>query len=93
MLQILRRGLTSANVQCEFLACTSVDAGMYNKNEQNDTSKSALNFSIAMQHVNRIIQKFPAEHPRIMIDRHGGRIQYRNDLQLCWPRSTHPSPR
>ena len=83
---ILRRGLTSANVQCEFLACTSVDAGMYNKRTKH-TSKSALNFSIAMQHVNRIIHKFPAEHPRIMIDRHGGRIRYRNDLQLCWPRA------
>jgi len=34
------------------------------------------------------MQKFGNLHPRIMIDRHGGRIQYRNDLQLCWPEAS-----
>ena len=34
------------------------------------------------------MQQFGNMHPRIMIDRHGGRIRYRNDLQLCWPEAS-----
>jgi ribonuclease HII len=81
---ILRRGLAEMNVRCESITCTSVNAAKYNERTQH-ASKAALNFSIAMQHVDAITKRWPKEHPRIMIDRHGGRIQYRNDLQLCWP--------
>jgi len=81
---ILRRGLEEANVRCALLACYSVDAAKYNERTKH-ASKAALNFSLAMQHVDAITRRWSNEHPRIMIDRHGGRIQYRNDLQLCWP--------
>jgi ribonuclease HII len=83
---VLCRGLAKANVRCELLSCTSVDAAKYNKRTEH-ASKAALNFSIAMHHVDTIIKQWPNEHPRIMVDRHGGRIQYRNDLQLCWPQA------
>jgi ribonuclease HII len=81
---LLQRGLAEANVRCDLLACTSIDAANYNASTQH-TSKASLNFSVAMQHVDAITKRWPSEHSRIMIDRHGGRIQYRNDLQLCWP--------
>jgi ribonuclease HII len=68
------------------MKCSVVDAENYNKQTLH-TTKSALNFSIAMQHANTIIQKFPTQHPRIMVDRHGGKIKYRNDIQLFWPNS------
>lgn len=83
---ILRRGLAQANVRCALLECTSVDAANYNKRTEH-ASKAALNFSLAMQHVETITKRWKNDHPRIMIDRHGGRIHYRNDLQLCWPQA------
>jgi ribonuclease HII len=81
---LLRRGLEKADVHCALLRCISVDAAKYNERTEH-SSKAALNFSLAMQHVDAITKQWANEHPRIMIDRHGGRIQYRNDLQLCWP--------
>ncbi|MBC8309714.1 MAG: hypothetical protein ISR75_05040 [Phycisphaerales bacterium] len=81
---LLRRGLAKENIRCALLRCISVDAEKYNERTEH-SSKAALNFSLAMQHVAAITKQWANEHPRIMIDRHGGRIQYRNDLQLCWP--------
>ena len=80
----LQRALTEKQISCAHMECTSVDVATYNKRTEHAT-KSALNFSVAMQHVDSISSKFPEEHPRIMIDRHGGKIKYRDDLQLFWP--------
>jgi len=80
----LKTALSDAHITCGLMECTAVDVEKYNERTANAT-KSALNFSVAMGHVHRIIQKYPTEHPRIMIDRHGGKIKYRNDLQLFWP--------
>jgi ribonuclease HII len=82
----LRRTLQKINIECAHMECTAVDVGVYNERTKHAT-KSSLNFSIAMHHVNRILKKFPIQHPRIMIDRQGGRIRYRNDLHLFWPNS------
>lgn len=80
----LRHGLEHANVRCELLTCLAIDAETYNERTEIE-SKSALNFSTAMHHVDAIIRRWKNEHPRIIVDRHGGKIRYRNDLQLCWP--------
>ena len=82
----LNRSLKDANITCDWLTCESIDVQMYNERTTIE-SKAALNFSIAMNHVNTIMKRYPTQHPRIMIDRHGGRSRYRNDLQLCWPES------
>jgi ribonuclease HII len=82
----LKRVLIEKQITCVHMECSSVDVGVYNERTKHAT-KSALNFSIAMHHVNRILKKFPTEHPRIMIDRHGGRTRYRDDLLLFWPES------
>jgi len=79
----LMAALLLADITCGNMACTAVDVKKYNELTKHST-KSALNFSIAMQHVDAIMSQFPTEHPRIMIDRHGGKIKYRNDLQLFW---------
>ena len=80
----LRRAFEAAHITCAHMECSVVDAEVYNQRTEHAT-KSALNFSLAMKHVDRIIHKFPTQHPRIMIDRHGGKVNYRNDLQLSWP--------
>ena len=80
----LHRALTKAKITCDWMRCNSIDAGMYNE-RTTLANKASLNFSMAMHHVHAIMERYPTQHPRIMIDRHGGRSQYRNDLQLCWP--------
>ena len=80
----LNRALENAKIKCDWLICDSVDVQMYNKRTSIE-SKAALNFSMAMNHVNTIMKRYSTQHPRIMVDRHGGRTNYRNDLQLCWP--------
>jgi ribonuclease HII len=80
----LNRALENAKIKCDWLICDSVDVQMYNKRTSIE-SKAALNFSMAMNHVHTIMKRYPTHHPRIMVDRHGGRTNYRNDLQLCWP--------
>ncbi|MBT4524595.1 MAG: hypothetical protein HOI88_05360 [Phycisphaerae bacterium] len=80
----LNRALENAKIKCDWLICDSVDVQMYNKRTSIE-SKAALNFSMAMNHVHTIMKRYPTQHPRIMVDRHGGRTNYRNDLQLCWP--------
>jgi ribonuclease HII len=80
----LNRTLEKTSIRCDWLTCESIDVRMYNERTSVAT-KAALNFSIAMNHVNTIMKRYPTQHPRIMVDRHGGRSRYRNDLQLCWP--------
>ena len=80
----LNRALEDAKIKCDWVTCESVDARMYNERTSVE-SKAALNFSMAMKLVHEIMERHPNNHPRIMIDRHGGRSHYRNDLQLCWP--------
>jgi ribonuclease HII len=80
----LARELQRTSVRCDWLTCKSIDVQNYNE-RTSLASKAALNFATAMQLVESIASKFPTEHPRIMIDRHGGRIRYRQDLQQAWP--------
>ena len=81
---ILRKHLKEANILCPWMKCTSIDVSDYNE-QTKFASKAALNFATAMKHVDGLLSKYGNNHPRIMIDRHGGRIQYRQELQLCWP--------
>ena len=80
----LARSLQNSGVRCDWITCKSIDVKDYNI-RTSLASKAALNFAMAMQHVESIARRWPKEHPRIMIDRHGGRIRYRQDLQLAWP--------
>ncbi len=80
----LARNLKQSGVRCDWLACKAIDVKDYNE-RTSLASKAALNFATAMQLVESITMKYPSEHPRIMIDRHGGRIRYRQDLQQAWP--------
>jgi ribonuclease HII len=80
----LARSLQHSGVRCDWITCKAIDVKDYN-NRTSLASKAALNFAMAMQLVESIARRWPEEHPRIMIDRHGGRIHYRQDLQLAWP--------
>ena len=84
---MLCKHLKEINISCPWMKCTSIDVGDYNE-QTKFASKAALNFATAMKHVDGILAQYGDEHPRIMIDRLGGRIQYRQELQLCWPEAS-----
>jgi hypothetical protein len=47
--------------------------------------KSSVNLAAALRLVDRIWRTWPEQHPRIILDRHGGRTHYLDDLRLAWP--------
>ncbi len=79
----LRRTLAECHARCDWIACRSIDAGTFNDRTDLE-SKAAVNFATAMTLVEAIIERSGADHPRILIDRHGGRLHYRQDLQRCF---------
>ncbi len=81
---MLRKQLKASNIMCPWMKCTSIDVCDYNEQTKFAT-KASLNFATAMKHVDGLLAMYGNDHPRIMVDRHGGRIQYRQELQLCWP--------
>ncbi|MBC8523153.1 hypothetical protein H8D29_04435 [PVC group bacterium] len=80
----LDRALLNSGVRCDWISCRAIDVKDYNQ-RTSLASKAALNLAMAMQLVESIAKRWHYEHPRIMIDRHGGRIRYRQDLQQAWP--------
>lgn len=81
----LHRAMNRASIRCEMLRCEAIDAAEFNDLVRKTSSKAAVNMAAALRHVNAIWSRWPSVHPRIIIDRHGGRTHYREELQLAWP--------
>jgi hypothetical protein len=81
----LRRGLERAGVRCARLACTCVDVGDFNTRLARAGSKATVNFDAIVQLLDSIWRAWPEAHPRIVVDRQGGRMLYREPLSLCFP--------
>ena len=58
----LQKNPSRNKCQCAHMECTAVDVGVYNERTEHAT-KSSLNFSIAMHHVNRILEKISNRAP------------------------------
>lgn len=81
----LDRAMSSAGVRCEMLRCEVIDAGEFNEQVAQTSSKAAVNMAAALRLIECVWQRWPHAHPRIIIDRHGGRTHYREELQFGWP--------
>ncbi len=81
----VRRALDAAGVRCGLLRCEAIDAESFNEGVQRMGRKSNVNFGAAMRLVEAIWRKWPEDHPRVIVDRHGGRTHYRNELQMSFP--------
>lgn len=81
----LARRLSSEGVSVRQMGCEAVDARELNDSIDRHGQKAAINFEAAMRLADRIWQAHEADHPRLMIDRHGGRTHYREPLQMMWP--------
>jgi len=82
---MLHRAMQKAGVALELLRCEAIDADAFNQQVRVTNSKASVNFASAMRLVDGIWNRWREAHPRIVIDRHGGRTHYREDLQLCYP--------
>jgi ribonuclease HII len=80
----LKRAMTAAAVRCELLACEAIDAAPFNHAVRRMGRKSAVNLGAAMRHAETIWQRWPDDHPRVIIDRQGGRTHYLRELQLAF---------
>jgi hypothetical protein len=84
----LARVMRDNAVTCAGLHCDAIDAGPFNQHIARTRSKANVNMVTALRLVDQIWQRWPCEHPRIILDRHGGRIRYREELQLAWPEAS-----
>lgn len=82
---MLHRALDHTSINLELLRCEAIDANAFNQQVDITGSKASVNFSAAMRLADAVWRKWPGEHPRLVIDRHGGRTHYREDLQFCFP--------
>lgn len=81
----LNRALSETGILCPLLSCEAIDAGDFNEQIARTKSKASVNLAAALRLVQRIWNQWPDHHPRIVLDRHGGRLHYREELQLAWP--------
>lgn len=81
----LHRALAASGVRCAALSCELVDAGEFNRRYGLSRNKATVSFDSVIRLVESIWRQWPQEHPRVVIDRQGGRNHYRESLALCFP--------
>jgi ribonuclease HII len=81
----LARCMSRLGVSVELMRCEAVDVRELNESIERHGQKAAINFEAAMRLADEIWRSCEADHPRLMIDRHGGRTHYREPLQMMWP--------
>lgn len=80
----LRLACAHAGVRFTRIACDALDGARFNELAAK-SQKSEMNFEMAMRHVHRVWTEHGPQHPRVVVDRHGGRMHYREPLQLFFP--------
>lgn len=81
----LGRALDRTGIRVARLAVETIDAGPFNASLRRSGSKARVNIEAVLRHLDAVWRAFPDEHPRVVVDRQGGRIHYREVLQQCWP--------
>ncbi len=81
----LRRAMESANVVCSSLRCIVIDAGEFNEQIDIMGTKAGVNLRHVMCLIDGVWRTHGEHHPRIIVDRQGGRTHYLRDLQLTFP--------
>jgi hypothetical protein len=70
-----------AEARCEAMWCRVIDADELNRSVARSGSKADVNFNAAVGLIDQIWSRWPDQHPRVVIDRHGGRTRYAAGLQ------------
>ncbi len=75
------RAMERAEARCEAMWCRVIDAAELNRSVARSVNKADVNFNAAVGLIDSIWSRWPDEHPRVVIDRHGGRTRYAAGLQ------------
>jgi hypothetical protein len=81
----LRQTMQVEAIRCEHLCCETIDAASFNSQMQAMGAKSSVNFCSVLRHIDAVWKRWPNDHPRVIVDRQGGRTHYLRDLLHAWP--------
>ena len=81
----LRKAMMEQRITCELLRCEAIDVEAFNRQTELVGSKSTINFGAVMRLADAVWNTWPAAHPRIVVDRQGGRRRYLDELLLAYP--------
>ena len=77
----LQRAMRRAGIRCEAMSCRVIGAEELNRSVAARGTKADVNFDAALGLVDAVWSRWPDDHPRIIIDRHGGRTRYGEGLE------------
>ncbi|MGE0434041.1 MAG: hypothetical protein AB7S36_17430 [Planctomycetota bacterium] len=81
----LHRGLDAAGIRLEGLRVRPVLVGEFNDLLDHTGNKADAHFSVIASIIARLWQRFP--RLRVVVDRQGGRMYYRDTLRRCFPQA------
>jgi len=81
----VRRAMERAGVTCATIRCEAVDAASFNERVRRTGTKAGVNFEAVSRLVAGVWDRWPDAHPRVVVDRQGGRTHYLDDLQVAFP--------
>ncbi|MHC4947378.1 MAG: ribonuclease H family protein [Planctomycetota bacterium] len=84
----LRRALETQGVEGPVIRCEAIHADDFNRQVEAMGNKANVNFCRAMRLADAVWRRWGADHPRLVVDRHGGRTQYRDELRQVFPEAT-----
>lgn len=72
----VQRAMGRAAVRCEAIRCRAIDVEEFNRAVADSATKADVNLRAALALLEEIWRRFPDAHPRVIVDRHGGRTRY-----------------
>ena len=82
---VLKRAMDAAGARCVLLACRMIPAEELNRQVAKMGTKASVNLCSVMWRIEALWRGWPESHPRVVVDRLGGRIHYRRSLSVCFP--------
>ncbi len=80
----LGRVMNNAGATCESMRCEVIAAGDFNRQVASMHNKASVNLCCVMRLVDAVWRRHKEVHPRVIVDRQGGRTQYLRMLQLSF---------
>ena len=80
----LRRVMDTAGVACSLMRCEVIGAGDFNRQVASMHTKASVNICCVMRLIDEVWRTYKDDHPRVIVDRQGGRTKYLRILQLSF---------
>lgn len=84
----LARAAEAAGIAEMHVRARAIDAPEFNDGIRRLGSKAGLNLERILQLVEAVRRRHPDAHPRVLVDRQGGRARYAEALHRAWPEAS-----